>query len=340
MNERIRTILAVTVLTVAIWVWADLEQTAPPREVQLPVRVLVPPGYILRSVSPAEVTVRYTGPKGEVEKLSASADEMVCRLAITEQELRPLGEQELRAGRTLHARDGLGHWPHRILVTDLKGEHDGIIDNDIIVRLDRVVHVKVDVKPRVTGAEAEGVTAQPAQVEARVAESEWRSLPEAKRFALATLVVGSIPQDPQVVGEVPLERKLGGPDGIEATFDPPTVKVRALLKSERVTRSLGVFRIKVVGAPDTMNRYHIVFPQGAELAVDLEVRGPAPEVDRINSDRVSVVLELTADDKPNPEAWIPGKLKVLGLPNNVVPTRDLPTVNFNLEKKNDKPPVP
>ena len=102
MSESLRTLLAVTVLTLAIWIWADLEQTAPPREVQVPVKVVLPPDYLAKTVSPQEVTVSFQGPKGEVEKLAASAEEMVCRLEPTEQKLK-----SAPAGRlVLHAADG------------------------------------------------------------------------------------------------------------------------------------------------------------------------------------------------------------------------------------------
>jgi len=334
MRESIQTILAVSVLTIAIWVWADLEQTAPPTEVQVPVRVTVPPDYIVRRLSPERVTVDFSGPKGEVQKLIASPEEMVCRF--------DLKEPQVKGNRlVLRARDGFHPWlARRVVATDVRSEHDGLVDGDVIVTLDRLIDVRVRVEPRVSGAVAAVATAQPAEVAARVAESEWKALPEAKRIAIAPLPVSSIPQSGQVEREVPLERRLGGADGIEATFDPPIVKVTARLESSLVTKSLGRFPIFIAAPPEMLNRYRIVFQPEAERYVDLEVQGPAPDLERLGAQDVRVQLVLTADDKPDPASWLPGKPVVVGLPPSVKLTKPLPTINFNLEKLGDKPPVP
>jgi hypothetical protein len=333
MSERLRTFLAVGVLTLAIWVWADLEQTAPLREVQVPVKVIVPPEFIVKSVSPQEVTVKFQGPKGVVENLTASAEEMVCRLEPT--------DQQLKSSRVvLHARDGFLHWPRRMVVAEVKGEHDGTTDGDVTVQIDRMVRVKVDVKPNVTGAVATVAMAQPGEVEAHVAESEWNALRPDKRFAVAPLPVSSIPADGQVVREVSLDPRLGGPDGPKASFDPPIVKVTAKLESALVTRSLGRLPIRLGALPESFNKYQIVFQPGTETTVDLEVQGPDPDIAHLEPGNIWVVLELKAEDKPEPDSWLPGKLKVIGLPANVKLTRPLPTVNFNLVRPPEKPPTP
>jgi len=335
MSETIKTILAVTVLTAALWVWADLEQPAEPEEV-VPVRVKVPAeDYVVRSIVPEQVTVKLKGPRGAIQELRALPEEMACKFELTESELK-------EPRRVLHARDGFRHWAaRRIFVTDVKSEHDGVVDGDIIVRVDHMIRVKVRVEPKVTGAVAAVATVQPAEVTARVSESEWKALPEAKRHAVAPLAVSSIPANPQIEREVPLERKLGGPDGIEATFDPPIVKVTAKLESAMVVKSLGRFPILLAAPPEMLTRWHVVFQAGVERYVELEIQGPGPDVERLLAQDVRVELVLTADDKPDPASWLPGKLVVVGLPPGVKLTKPLPTVNFNLEKPNsDKPPAP
>ena len=333
MSERLRTILAVAVLTGAIWVWADIEQTAPPSEAQVPVKVTVPPDYVVLGVAPKELTVRFSGPKGEVQNLTASPEEMVCRLELKESDLK-------KDRLVLHARDGFRHWPARVVVTDIRSEHDGAVDSDVIVRLSRLVNIKVRVEPRITGAVVSAATAQPAEVTARVAESDLKALPEARRVAVALLAVSSIPSNPQVERDVALEPRLGGAGGIEATFDPPIVKVTARLESAFVTKSLGRFPILIATPPEMLNRYRIVFQPGAERYVELEVQGPAPDIEHLNPQDIRVQLVLTADDKPDPDSWLPGKPVVVGLPPGVKLVKALPTVNFNLEKPSEKPPAP
>ncbi|MBE3095775.1 MAG: hypothetical protein IMZ44_01440 [Planctomycetes bacterium] len=333
MSETVKTILAVTVLTAAIWIWADLEQGDKGEEA-VPVRVAVPADYVVRGTTPEQVTVAFTGPRREIQVLRASPELMQCRLELSESQLKS-------TRLVLHAREGFHHWGPRIAVTEVKSEHDGIIDGDVVVRLDRLVRVKVRVEPKVTGAVAAAVTAQPPEVQATVAESEFKALPETQRVAIAPLAVSSVPENLQVQREVPLERRLGGPDGVEATFEPPIVKVTARLESTLVTKPLGRFPILLSAPPEMLNRYRVVFQPEAERYVELQVQGPGPDVERLSPQDVRVELVLTADDKPDPASWLPGKLVVTGLPPGVKLTKPLPTINFNLEKQNsEKPPPP
>jgi hypothetical protein len=155
MSETVKTILAVAVLTAALWVWADLEQPAEPEEV-VPVRVKVPAeDYVVRSIVPEQVTVKLKGPRGAIQELRALPDEMACKFDLTEADLK--GPRVV-----LHARDGFRHWAaRRIVVTECKSEHDGVVDGDIVVRVDHMIRVKVRVEPKVTGAVATATAAQP-----------------------------------------------------------------------------------------------------------------------------------------------------------------------------------
>lgn len=333
MSERLRSILAVAVLTLVVWVWADLEQTGESED-PMPVRLTVPAGYVLRSAMPDRVLVRYKGPLGEIQDLKASAADKVCRFDLT--------EADLKTGRiVLQARDGLRHLAaRRVAVSDIKDDVEGVPDGEIHVMVDRLVTVRVRVEPRITGAVATVATAQPAEVSARVAESEFTSLPEVKRFVVAPLAVSSMPADQMIEQEVPLDRRIGGADGIEAVFDPPIVKITARLESTMATKALGRLPILVSAPPDVLNRYRIVFQPETPAWVEVTVMGPGPDIERLNPQEVRVQLNLTADDKPDPGSWLPGKPVVIGLPPGVKLAKPLPTVNFNLEKLNEKPSVP
>jgi hypothetical protein len=337
MKERIGTILAVTVLTVAIWVWADLEQTAPPREIVVPVKVIVPPDYIVRDISPREISVTFQGPKGEVEKLMASTEPLVCRLELSDQDLR---SQELSKPLVIHSTTGFRDWADRRLVLlDCKGEHGGRVDGDVEISVDRLVRVKVRVEPHITGAVAAAVAAQPAEVEARVAELELKKLPEARRVAIAPVQISSMPENPQIEREAPLDRRLGGENGIEASFDPPIVKITARLESTLATKNLGRFPILISAPPEVISRYRVTFQRPDDRTVELEIRGPAPEIERLQPQDVRIQLVLTADDKPNPGTPTPGKLEVIGLPQGVKLAKPLPTVNFYLEEIDKRSPA-
>jgi len=333
MSEHIRTILAVAVLTLVIWIWADLEQTGE-GEALVPVQITAPADYEIRDVTPEKVLARFKGPKGEIDSLNAS-DDKVCRFSLKESDL---GANPL----VLLAHDGFRHWnDRRIVVTEVRDARGASFDGKIYAKANRLVSLeKVRVAVQVTGAVPAVATAQPATVTARVAEADLERIPDSKRFVVAPLEVDAIPDDLLVDQEVTLDRRLGGPDGVEATFDPPTVKVSARLESAVTTKDLGRFPIMISAPPELLNRYRIVFQPEAERWVELEIQGPGPAVERLKPQDIRVQLVLTEDDKPNPGAWLPGKPVVLGLPANVKLVKPLPTINFNLEKQPEKPPVP
>ena len=137
-----------------------------------------------------------------------------------------------------------------------------------------------------------------------------------------------------------LDRRLGGDGGIDAAFDPPIVKVTARLESSLVTKSLGRFPILISAPPEVISRYRVVFQRPAERTVELDVQGPAPDIERLQSQDIRVQLVLTAEDKPNVGAPMPGKLDVVGLPPGVKLAKPLPTVNFFLEEQNKPPAAP
>ena len=332
--ERIKTFLAVTVLTVAVWVWADLEQTGT-RETVVPVEFTVPRNYRIRSVQPQQLTVTLKGPEGELQGLDADPEEKVCRFSLAEADLRssPL---------LMPAREGLRHLnERRIAVSEVRDAEGQAFDGKIHAEVIHLVEVPdVRVQVQVTGAVASAASARPHTVTARVAEPDLRNVPENQRYAVAPLNVETLPENLQVEQEVTLDRHLGGPDGIEARFDPPIVTVSAHLQAAVTTRNLGRFPILIAAPPEVLNRYRVVFQQDAERWVELEVEGPGPAVERLRPEDIRVQLVLTEDDKPNPESWLPSQPVVVGLPAGVKLTQPLRPVNFNLEKHAEKASPP
>ncbi|HUU10909.1 MAG TPA: hypothetical protein VM431_10280 [Phycisphaerae bacterium] len=332
MSERLQTFLAVTVMTIAIWVWADLEQTKE-GDAQMPVRVNVPADYVVLSVNPQQVLVTFRGPSGEIEKLKVATGDRECRFDLKEADIK---EKRL----VLKARDGFGHWSERVVPTDIVNDDETVPDDEVHVTLDHLVPITVTVQVQVTGAVAKSPKAVPGKVTARVLESELEALPKDRRFAVAAIDIETIPEDLQIEQNVTLDRHLGGPGGIEATFEPPIVKIIAPLESTVKTKSLGRFPILILAPPEVLNRYRIVFRPEAERWVELDVEGPGPAVERLKPQDVRVQLLLTEDDKPSPGSWLPREPVVRGLPPGVKVTKPvpLPTVNFNLEKQPESPP--
>jgi hypothetical protein len=335
MSERIRNLLAVVVLTAVIWVWADLE-LAKEDSLDVPVEVAVPPDFIVRSVRPAHLLVKFKGPKGEIEELKQTPDALVCRLA-------PSGT-DLRTGRVgLRARDGFAQWdPYRLSDLEISDDEPQVPDGEVFVDLDRRVRVRVPVKVAITGYTVKGQPAvEPPDVSALVAESDLARLPEAKRYASARLTIPAPPKDLQVDREVALEPRLGGPDGIEAVFEPPAVRVTAQLESTVTPKTLAQVPILISGPPEMLNTYEVIFQEDADRLIDLVVEGPRQLVEPLTAQDVRVELALAPDDRPTSEGtWIPRVPKVIGLPAGVDVAGPLPTINFNLRKRSEPTPTP
>jgi hypothetical protein len=336
MSERIRAILAVIVLTIAVWVWADLEQTDR-AECQVDVKVVVPPDYKVRSITPDHLIVSFAGPRRQVQDLLASPpEEKECRFSPS--------EAELKNGRlALHARDGFEQWTKRgLMVTAMKDDRDTVTDREIQVVVDHIARLKnVPVMATVPqGVIASVSPAEPPHVDAQVAESQLKGLPAAKQFAVAAVPVDRLSENQSVTLDVPLEPRLGGADGIEATFDPSFVRVTARLQSKPTSRVFPRMPVLISATEDVLRRYRIVFQQpDSDLWVELEVQGPAPDVERLKPQDLRVLLVVTSQHTPNPGSWLPGELAVVGLPPNVKLTKPLPAINFNLERLPEKPPA-
>jgi len=330
MNERIRTLLAVVVLTAVIWVWADLELSRE-ETFDVPVVVSVPPDYLVRRVTPDHVFVKFKGPKGEIDELRTTPDALACRIT--------LAGADLKTGRVVaRAADGFDHWkPYRVNLVGIMDETGQVTSGEVIVELDRLVRLRVPVKPIITGYTVTGQpTVDPPEVTTVVAESALAALPEAKRYASARLAVTAVPKDSQIEQNVALEPRLGGTDGIEAAFEPTTVRVTAQLESTLSTKALTQIAILIAGPPEMLNTYDVVFQEDADRLIDLKVQGPRQLVEPLTGQDVRVELVLAPDDRPTSEGtWIPRVPKIFGLPVGVEVVGPLPTINFNLKKRGE-----
>ena len=263
---------------------------------------------------------------------------MVCRLELAEQDLRG---QELSEPVVLHAAGGFRDWAGRRLVTlDVKADHDGRTDGDVEVRIDRLVHVKVRVEPRITGAVAAAATAQPAEVRPSVAET---GTPETAR--------GPAFRRGSAGSQFHAREPAGGTRGRRSTAASAAPAASTPLSTRRSSRSRpgwnrrsspsrwGGSRSSSPPRPKSSAGTALSSSGRPSGTVELEVQGPAPDIERLQPQDIRVQLVLTADNKPNPAAPMPGKLDVVGLPPGVKLVKPLPTVNFFLEEQNKPAPA-
>ena len=337
MKEVIRNVLAVVLLTATIWVWADLEQQ---REQTLivPVEVNVPPGFVVLDVAPDRVKVRLKGPEGEIQALErtpeGSPEQKVCRFTVTDP-----AKLQRRALR-LRAAEGFHQWDDRRLkvlaVTTVQDDPSP----EITVRIGRLVQVAVPVVVSVKGATPADSAARPPEVKATVLESELTKVPPTKRYAVAPIEVRTIPENRVIEETVPLDPRLGGTDGVDAEFAPKRVTVTVTLVSAVATKTLQKIPITSDMPFEILKTYQVVFQDGTPpLPVDLTVEGPREVVERLTPGQVSLQLVITPADKPVEQGtWIGREPRVVGLPPEVKVVDPLPTVNFNLKRREEAQP--
>jgi hypothetical protein len=330
MKEALRTLPAVLILTLAIWVWADREQIRPGEE-PVPVQINLPAGtdYVAGRPAPPNVMVKYEGPSAQVARMRRNGKEWRAILNLSEAQLHT-GPLELDAA------EGFAHWADtRVKVLEVK-------PRQVTVRLDRVLRETVPIVPTVPNAElAAPPTAEPSEATVVVTESEWARVPKEQRFVRA---VAPLPKDTgdETTFTLPatLERRLGGPSGIEITFeDPPEVKVSVRLKvSPPVPLTIPEVDVRVTSLPEDFNRYRVTFPEDTDRVVDVHVVGPRERLTGVTKESIQVILEILPTDKPQPEG-ISRRLRVQGLPPGVTldPEKPLKSIRFNLEKIEDTP---
>ncbi len=326
MKSQIRTFLAVALLTVTIWVWADLEQVQQTGIVVENVEVLVPQNYEIERISPARLKVVIEARQREIQDLRHSPELHEARFDLRDREI---ADESL----SLPVVEGFRHWAGVRIVEILEGESDRRVDQ-VTVALDRQTQVPVPVRVNVLGATATDASAIPPEVTATVSASDLAELPEGKRYARATVEVKAMQPGRLIEEAVALEPRLGGADGIPARFSPPRVLVRATLESALKTQTLKGVRVVLVVSPDKLKDYEIVFQDDAPPGpVELEVEGRPALVEPLTPEKLSLQVIINPDDKPVEGAWIGRDPMVVGLPPGVTVVGRLPTVNFNLKRR-------
>jgi hypothetical protein len=336
MKQTLRNFAAVALLTLAIWVWADLEQQTE-ETFYVPVEVLVPPGFEVVKVTPDRAKVKVRGPSAEIRGLMKTGpgkeNLRVCRFNLADPGKLASGTIRLRA------LDGFRQWDERRVIPLAVLAMDDKPLDDITVELEHLIQVRVPVDVRVVGAAVKAVAADPAEVTATVSQSRLQALPAAKRRAIAVVRVTSLPADLQIKDKVPLEPSLGGAEGVRAAFDPRIVEVTATIESASIAKILPQVPVAVAAPPEVLRAYDVVFQDPDALLVDLKVEGPRELVEPLTAGQVSVQLVLTGSDKPVEEGpWIGRVPRVSGLPPGVKLVEPPTTINFNLRRRGSPPP--
>jgi hypothetical protein len=319
--RRGRNLLWVTLVTVLVWIYADVEFTDE-MELSSTIRLRTAPasGLVLRSASRVPVSFHVQGRRSSLERLEQRlrAPEAVISFDVS------AGDEELAT------RDVLNRDPFF--------QDEGLTalsasPRVLRIRLDRKVHQgDIPVRLDYTGAVFSEVTIQPPKVGIHVAESDWENIRNTDpNLRTVQVDLKQVASDKPFVVE--LVRKIGGvpvePDQPTVTV---TVKIATLTETEKVT-----VPVQVVSPPEwledkTWREYALSRRDRLEWRVTIQVSGTRKDLDQLKAEDVRAYVVLTEDDK-KPVSWLTRPVEVR-LPRalNLRLLGPPPTVSFKLEK--------
>jgi hypothetical protein len=326
---RGRDLLFVALVTVLVWVYADVEFTDE-MDFRTTVHVGVAPGsnLVLRSESRVEVTFQASGRRSSLERLERrlAAPGTVIRREVTQDQ------------REIDVRDALNRDPFM--------QNEGLTvlsvsPGTIPVRLDEKIHVPdIPVEADFGGAFVSDQQVTPAKVGIHVAKSDWQQILQAGgRPVLRTVRIEMKAVEPGEPVEVQIIRLIAD---LPVEPDQPTVKVRAKVTRLTEPKELTV-PVQVVVPTSwledgTWKQFTLTRRDRAEWRIKIQVSGTRKDLDQIKSEDVLAYVTLTERNK-QPVSWDTQPVEIR-LPRDLdlklVSTR--PEVNFKLEKTSSPPP--
>lgn len=321
---RLRGLLWVAVVTLFLWVWADVEFTD---EMELTATVRLSTaassGLVLRSPGRHEVSFTVQGRQRSLDRLQLrlASPETVIRHAVTR------GEQNVSMRDILNASDLIVNEG----LTVVKAS-----PNYVAVDLDERIFVPdVPVRFDYEGALSPEITIEPMKMGLHVARSDWDEITASgqppvlstKRVNLATIPNPSEPFQVELIPRIA---------GVPVEPNQPSVRVSVKITLLTETQEIAV-PVRVLQPPawledSTWKEYTLSRKDRAEWRVTLTVSGPRAHLDRLKPENVHAYITLTDEDR-KPVSWLTRqvevqlpdelKLKLFGTP---------PTVTFKLER--------
>lgn len=331
-GETVRIAFWVSIVTVLIWVYADMEFTQT-EQVRMTVRLTVGKSTKMELVSPSDNPVVFTlGGSGTSLKRFVDKYDRTVRTFDLSKSYRPGVNQAVTTAEVLAGFDEL----RELGLAVLSAEPKAITG----VHIDTVEIHDVPVEFRYTGAQL--VKEPAADVLVRVASTRWKTIlektgPKERRIRTAVKDFKHLgPGDKRTVTFELLSSIAGVPvrllDTAEIAAD---IEVRRLTASKKIAISVCV----VVPVSWTENgvwkEYQLKRKDPLQWRRDITVVGPREHIDKLKPVDVDAYIVLVEDDK-QPVSWSTRKV-VLRFPPDLqialADGQDEPTVQFRLEKR-------
>jgi len=330
-GDTVRVAFWVLIVTVLIWIYADMEFTQT-EQVRMTVRLTVGKSTDMALVSRSDVPVVFTlRGRGTSLKRFASKYNRTVRAFDLSKSYRPGADQTVATAEVLAGFDEL-----RELGLTVRSAVPKAITG---VYIDTVEPHEVPVEFRYTGAQL--VKEPAADVLVRVASTRWKTIlektgPKEPRIRTAVRNFKDLaPGDKRTVAFELLNSIAGIPVRLDTAEVFADIEVRRLTASKKIAISVRV----VVPVSWTENgvwkEYQLKRKDPLQWRRDITVVGPREHIDKLKPVDVDAYIVLVEDDK-KPVSWSTRKV-VLRFPPDLqiglAEGQDEPTVQFRLEKR-------
>ncbi len=321
-----RNLLWVVIVTVMIWVYADMEFT---RERQFTVTVrLLTEDPDLTLLSDREVELTFT-----VEGSMSSLESFDRRPKMIEYDV---------------SRYGAGDGPTPVPTREVLLASGGITQagltlvssrpSTINVHLDVIRTETLDVRFDYTGATLAGPPViSPSEVRVRVAESRWREIlsrDPSPAIATETVNLRNVPDTSK-----PITAELNPVvEGVRVEPAVETVSVRVEVAELTATKTIPV-TVRVLSpsawaSDGTWREFTLERKDPLEWRKQMLISGPREEVERLRPEQVEAYVELTENDKSRTTSWWRGDVKVRFPPDSKLELAgQTPTVEYRLVRR-------
>ncbi len=338
--EQGRVLLWVAIITLLVWVYADMEMEEPRDfNAALELNTAGSANVMLISDPSRAISFRLRGNRSNLDRFARMLSERGGTIEYDISQSYGPGEHEVIT------RDVLLLVPK---ITQMGLTVVSASPRTISVELDHQLRKEVAVELDYKGATlAEKPKITPSRVEIIVAKSRWRQiqnqLPQDTAPVLRTRTVDLSTIAPNGAAEVTAEII---PSIKNVPVDPQTDTVTATVRVSQPTDTLTVtVTVGVVSPPTwsetggTWDEYILKRKDPHQWRKEITISGPRTDLVRLSPEDVRAYITLTENDKKPLASWLSRKVNIR-LPEglNLKVLSEAPTVNFRLEKRQPDTP--
>ncbi len=336
--EGARNLVWVAVVTILIWVYADMRFTDH-RTLMATIRLTAPVSSHMALISRGEVAVEAL--EKRVQFKIEGGRETLDRF---EREFHDPVVWDVTRDHTPAEQIALD--PREILNADPQIASRGlrvtaVEPSSLTVRLARLVHETVPVELVVSGAELVAPPKAP-PVGISLPEEQWEKILNqlpAPVLRTKEADLSNQPAGKTVEVEFEIFPEIAG---LPVRLDQTTVKVPLEIKQRTAKKSFMVtVRVLTPTDWDDLRKYELVRKDPLEWRPEITVTGSKMDLDKLDPKDVEAYVQLREDDKKPLETWTSRAVTIRFPPDlQVRLDREPPQVNFRLDKRPAEPPSP